>query len=237
MKVLILTSNSGRHKFLCQRVAEEHELVGIISEDKGIYYSAQKEASSFVSDHFDKLRLMERQTFDIQDFPNVPLIEIKKSEINREDVQNWALSLQPDAIILFGTGILEESWLDAFPNRIINIHLGFSPYYRGSATLFWPFYNDDLEHLGVTIHLAVRKVDAGNILRIVQPSSWEGGYYSITNNLIKKALCEVSAVTASYLAGDLEAIPQNTTLGSVYKKSDFSEAALKKALKLQNDQK
>lgn len=232
MKVLVLTSNSGRHKFLCQQVAKEHELVGVISEDKGKYYSAQKEASSLVAEHFDKLRITEKQTFDTQDFPNVPLIEVKKSDINREDVLSWAKDLQPDEIILFGTGILKETWLEAFSNKIINIHLGFSPYYRGSATLFWPFYNDDLEHLGVTIHLAARKVDAGNILHIVQPSNLEGDYYSITNELIKKALCEVSSVAASYLAGEIEAKSQDITLGDVYKKADFSEAALKKALKL-----
>jgi len=232
LKVLVLTSNSCRHKFLCHQVAKELELVGVISEDKGKYYSAEKKASRLVTEHFDKLRIKEKQIFDTQDFPNVPLIEVKKSEINSEDVLSWAIDLKPDAIILFGTGILKEAWLEAFSDKIINIHLGFSPYYRGSGTLFWPFYNDDLEHLGVTIHLTVRKVDAGNILYIVQPKSLEEDYYSITNELIKKSLCEVSSVTSSYLSGKIEPKAQDITLGHVYKKADFSEDALRKAIKL-----
>jgi len=230
--VLVLTSNSSRHKFLCHKVAKEHKLVGVISEEKGEYYCAQKEGSSLVYKHFERLRIEEGNVFGAQDFPDVPLIEVKKTEINCEGVLKWAKNLQPDAIILFGTGILKESWLEEYPNKIINIHLGFSPYYRGSATLFWPFYNNDLEHLGVTIHLAVRKVDAGNILDVVQPDSLEGDYYSITNALIKKALCKVSSVASSYLAGEIEAKSQDIALGEVYKKSDFSETALKTAFKL-----
>lgn len=232
MKVLVLTSNSCRHKFLCDQVAKELELVGVISEDKGDYYSAEKKFSSLVTEHFDKLRLQEKKTFDTQDFPNVPLIEVQKSEINSEDVLGWAIDLKPDAIILFGTGILKEPWLEAFSDKIINIHLGFSPYYRGSATLFWPFYNDDLEHLGVTIHLAVDKVDAGNILHIVKPDSLEGNYYFITNELIKKALCEVSSVTSRFFSGEIEPRLQDVTLGHVYKKADFCEGSLWKVIKL-----
>ena len=232
MKVLVLTSNSCRHKFLCHQVAKELELVGVISEDKGNYYSAEKKVSSLVTEHFDKLRKQEKETFGTQNFPNVPLIEVKKSEINSEDVLAWAIDLKPDAIILFGTGILKEPWLEAFSDKIINIHLGFSPYYRGSATLFWPFYNDDLEHLGVTIHLAVDKVDAGNILHIVEPDSLEGEYYIITNELIKKALCEVSLITSRFFAGEITPRSQDVTLGHVYKKADFCEGALQKAIKL-----
>ena len=233
MKILVLTSNSQRHKFLCQQINKELELVGVIAEDKGKYYAAQKEDSRLVAKHFNKLVKTENQIFNTHDFPNVPLVEVRKSDINRKDILNWAKGLRPDAIILFGTGILKEAWLKSFPNKIINIHLGFSPYYRGSATLFWPFYNDDLEHLGVTIHLAVRQVDAGNILHIVRPSTLKGDYYAITNKLIKKALCKVSSVIESYILGELEPKSQDITLGDVYRKSDFSESSLIKALKLQ----
>ena len=33
---------------------------------------------------------------------------------------------------------------------MINVHLGLSPYYKGSATNFWPFVNNELQFLGVT---------------------------------------------------------------------------------------
>ena len=77
--------------------------------------------------------------------------------------------VNPEFILLFGTEILSEEWLKRFRNKIINIHLGLSPYYRGSATLFWPFYNNDIGHLGTTIHETVSKVDAGRIIKNIYP--------------------------------------------------------------------
>ena len=69
-------------------------------------------------------------------------------------------------------------------------------------------------------------------MHIVAPDSLEGDYYFITNELIKKALCEVSSITSKYFAGEIEPRSQDVTLGHVYKKSDFHEGALRKAFKL-----
>ena len=44
----------------------------------------------------------------------------------------------PDVVLVFGTGLLKAPLIGAFPGRIINIHLGLSPYYRGAGTNFWP---------------------------------------------------------------------------------------------------
>lgn len=232
MKILAITSNRERHRFLCRQIAQEHELVGIISEDKGLYYSEQVSNSKLIQQHFQALKSSEIDTFGEGPFPSVPLLEMSKSRINDEVTLNWARSCQPDAVILFGTGILHTSWLTAFRNRIINIHLGYSPYYRGSATLFWPFYNEDLEHLGVTVHLAAEKVDAGKILKIIRPQTLHGDYYDITNGLIKDALCAVSSITRLYCSGQLVPVSQDLSVGKVYRKSDFSEESLKTVLQV-----
>ena len=49
------------------------------------------------------------------------------------------------------------------------MHLGLSPYYRGSGTNFWPLVDRLPECVGVTIHLAIPSVDAGPILTQVRP--------------------------------------------------------------------
>ena len=230
MRILAVTSSSERHRFLCRQIAQEHELVGIISEDKGLYYSMQIENSKLIQQHFQLLKSSEIEMFGEGGFPSVPMLELPKSRINDEFTLNWAMSCKPDVVVLFGTGILHTSWLSAFHDRIINIHLGHSPYYRGSATLFWPFYNGDLEHLGVTLHLAADKVDAGEILKIIRPKMLRGNYYDITNRLIKDSLCAVSSIASSYWSGQLVPISQDLSIGRVYRKSDFSEDALKKVL-------
>ena len=40
--------------------------------------------------------------------------------------------------------------LKEFRSKIINAHLGLSPYYRGSGTNIFPFVNKEIEYVGVT---------------------------------------------------------------------------------------
>ncbi len=231
IKALVLTSNSFRHRYLCNIINDSLNLVGIISEDKGAYYNKQMKMSKVIEKHFQDNLLMEEKVFGNFDLPTVPNLSIKKNEINDLRVLCWAKEKKPDIVILFGTGILDDTWLDSFSDKVINVHLGYSPYYRGSATLFWPFYNNDLEHLGVTIHLAARQVDSGKIIEIIKNNSNpEQSYYHITNNLIKRAIDKVPDIVNKYFKGDLELITQDLSLGKVYKKNDFSELTLLKAL-------
>jgi hypothetical protein len=64
----------------------------------------------------------------------IEIAKIDKKLINDLAVIEWTKKKTPDAILLFGTGILSDEWLDKFESKIINLHLGHSPRYRGSAT-------------------------------------------------------------------------------------------------------
>ena len=75
---------------------------------------------------------------------------------------------RPDVVLVFGTGILREPLLSAFDGRIINIHLGLSPYYRGAGTNFWPLVNREPEYVGATIHYLDAGIDTGPILAHAQ---------------------------------------------------------------------
>ena len=55
------------------------------------------------------------------------------------------------------------------PSDKINIHLGLSPWYKGSATLYWPFYHLQPQFCGVTFHQITRQADAGEIIHQCVP--------------------------------------------------------------------
>ncbi len=231
IKVLVLTSDKPRHRYLCQTIAEKMNLVGVISEKKGAYYKSQTETSQYVAEHFKNLTFYEEKVFGQPVMPGVEHHIVEKNGINEKDVVDWAKHKAPDVIVLFGTGILKNIWLDSFQNRIINIHLGLSPYYRGSATLFWPFYNNELDKVGATIHLAVQKVDAGALLeQVTADIDSTSNYYEITNGLIKKTIDRISGVVEEYLSGALQPHGQDLSIGAVYKKADFTEEAMLKGL-------
>ena len=69
----------------------------------------------------------------------------------------------------FLPNLIKENIMNIMPKLSINLHLGLSPWYRGSATLFWPFYNLQPQFAGSTFHQIVNEPDAGDILHQTIP--------------------------------------------------------------------
>jgi folate-dependent phosphoribosylglycinamide formyltransferase PurN len=230
MKALVLTSNSLRHRYFAQSVARSFDVPVALVEAKKNYYAFQQQKSIVIRTHFDDIRATERTWFADAESPASPKIQLIEN-INTMELIDWALKEKFDVLCLFGTSILGSDWLDAFPSRIVNLHLGLSPYYRGSGTLFWPFVNRELQFLGTTIHLAVAKIDAGAVLAQIYPDLHLGdNYYVITNRLIRKSIDQFPALVADYLSERLSPKIQEATDSKAYRKSDFSEDALIAAL-------
>lgn len=232
-RALILTSNALRHRYFMDRIAMQFEVVGAMREPKKNYFNKVRAESSAVEAHFAQLAEAEQKFFvgPLAESP-VPIASVEVADLNASEVVAAAKKLAPDVVCLFGTSILKAPWLEAFPNCIVNLHLGLSPYYRGAATLFWPFHDGRLECLGTTMHLAIAKVDAGAILKRIKPRFEVGdSYYTITTRLIRDSLDQFPAVAMDYLEGKLTPFAQeNYPQARVMKKADFTEAALAKAL-------
>jgi len=230
MKALVLTSDSLRHRYFAQAIARLFEVPYVLSEAKKNYYVPQREQSLLVREHFDNIAAAEKSWFSAAanfngaEHRHVP-------DINSEALIIEAVENKFDVLCLFGTAILGQSWLEAFKNKIVNLHLGLSPFYRGSATLFWPFVNRELQYLGTTIHLATTKVDAGSIItRIDADLRPNENYYAITSRLIRDSIDRFPSTAFDYLTGKLAAKPQEAIAGKLYRKKDFSKEALVAAL-------
>lgn len=234
-KALILTSTAPRHFYFINTISRQFDVTGVLTEKKRSYYTTQRQESRAVQEHFQLLKKEEMRVFaeDIKDKIGIADAE----DINEEQWIQWAISRKPDVIFLFGTSILKDQWLSTFPDKIVNLHLGLSPFYRGSATLFWPFLNHEIECVGTTIHLAEKRVDAGRILKRIKPDLVKGEtYYQITNKLIKKSIDRMPGIVEKYLSGGILPIEQEQLKGRLYKKSDFTESALKQALSYANNE-
>lgn len=230
MKALILTSNSLRHRYFARAVARCFDAPAALVEEKKNYYAQQRDQSPVVRAHFESIAAAEKLWF--ADAADATCPEMRQvGDINAPDLVAWAGRQGFDVLCLFGTAILGRQWLDAFPAKIVNLHLGLSPFYRGSATLFWPFVNRELEYLGTTIHLATAKVDAGEILARIDPDLRSGEtYYDITSRLIRDSIDRFPSVVSAYLEGRIRPACQEDIAGKLYRKADFSEAALQQAL-------
>ena len=89
--------------------------------------------------------------------------------INTPDSVRLVEQLDPDILLVFGTGIVGKAVLSKAKRIALNMHTGISPYYRGCDCAFWPLYNREWDMVGATVHECTQDVDGGRIF-----AYWKG---------------------------------------------------------------
>jgi hypothetical protein len=231
IRVVLLTGNGLRHRFAANKLARGTNMVGVVSEAKAPLPTDSEHIPAgdleIMQRHFAERDIVEQKFFGTRvDFPDTELLKIPHGEINAPGVFDWVVKQAPDILILYGTSIVKPPLLKTYTDRIINLHLGLSPYYRGSGTNFWPLVNREPECVGATIHLAVLSVDAGAILAQLrpQPESNDRAHELGTKTIID-GFDSMPRVLASYLKGQIKPQPQDLTRGRVCRRKDFNAEA------------
>lgn len=174
-RVVIITSNQLRHMWLIGKLTEVCEVVGVVKESKPENNPASiNNVDPQINAYFNKRTESELFWFGSVDSLNISaekIYDVNWGGSNTVEAYQFIDNLSPDLIILFGSSIIREPLLTTYSGRIINMHLGLSPYYRGSATNFWPLVDKKPECVGVTIHHATLKVDGGAILMQARPDA------------------------------------------------------------------
>lgn len=234
MKTVLLTSNSLRHKYLAHQISENTVLQLVITEKKSPAITDTSGLDStdaaFIDQHFKKRAASEVKYFGA--YPNFPesteLLELAHGTINSGQVFERLKALEPDYIILFGTSIIKAELLNHFKNRLINFHLGLSPYYRGSATNLFPLFYYEPECIGGTLHLATPEVDRGAILYQFRPEiARDDSLHDIGNKTILKGGKLLPTVLEAFRKAEIKTIEQQGA-GKVCKIKDLTPEKLRK---------
>lgn len=238
MRIALFTSTHLRHKYIATQLEKELNLVVIITEEK----SAKIEDSSnyafndqqLLNTHFEDRAIAEKGFFgEYTDFPmEVPHISLAFGKINTQETIDELVAYEVDYILLFGTSIIKSIILEKFPNKVINLHLGLSPYYKGSGTNFFPIVNNEFACIGATIHIATINVDAGEILHQFRLEELyeDDTIHTIGNRVIEQAGREYPTIVRAYLENKILPIAQKETEGTKeYRIKDFIPDAIRKA--------
>ncbi|MGE3854373.1 MAG: formyl transferase [Planctomycetota bacterium] len=232
-RVVFMTGNARRHRYAARSLACAVELVGVISEAKQPVVDGTDQLSSedlqTIRSHLAERDEVEATMLgESSTFPDVPVLAVQHGEANAPTTAEWLAAHSPDFVILFGTSIIKADLLDRWPNRVVNVHLGLSPYYRGSGTNFWPLVNGEPELVGATIHLATAKVDAGPILCQVRPDVFPGDRaHHLGTRTIVAAFRAVPPVLEDYHRGALVPKAQRPG-GHLYRRRDFDATAVRR---------
>ena len=151
IRLVIITSDHRRHRWVAARLAAVANLVGIVAESKPTAGIAPPDPE--VRAYFNARRDAEDRWFEnAAGELDCQRCEVAWGGSNSVQACEFVTNLAPDLVVLFGSSIIKDPLLGYMKGRIINMHLGLSPYYRGSATNFWPLVDNLPECVGVTIH-------------------------------------------------------------------------------------
>lgn len=95
-------------------------------------------------------------TFKVKDFDS--------KKIYNEHLLQTLLNYKIDYIICAGYLLIIPSIIiDAFPNRIINLHPSYLPNFKGLNAIEQAYKSSE-KYTGITVHYVIDKLDAGNII-------------------------------------------------------------------------
>lgn len=233
VRALILTSTFRRHQFLVHRLGERVDVVGVWQEEKSfvpLRYAESDQDERVIAAHFAARDESESAWFAADEAlrvaPHAVAFRVPPGGCNAPEAVDAMQALAPEVVLVFGTGILKRGLIDAFPGRIINLHLGLSPYYRGAGTNFWPLVNGEPEYVGATIHYLDEGIDTGAILAHVRPQVLpHDGPHDLGNRTIVAAADRLADAAHAHMGGRVRPVAQARD-GRFYQRKDFSAAAV-----------
>jgi phosphoribosylglycinamide formyltransferase 1 len=235
MKIIVLTSNAIRHKFVANTLAKHADKALAVCEccpNDAFNVLADQNNETSIIEHLSQRHQTEIDFFSGNDQFNFPSLPIIYGELHLEYIYRTLKQFKPDAIFVFGSSLVKEPILSLVPSgNFINMHLGLSPYYRGSGTNFWPFVNKELEYVGATILHIDAGVDTGDIIAHVRPKIEIGDdVHSVGCKVIKEgASCLVDLLGLLKSGKILNRVPQwEVYPDRYYKSSDFNKDILNK---------
>lgn len=229
MKIIIITGSELRHRFFAYKISKSLNLEGIIFEKKSDYQNKlnfEKNKLKIIQDHFNQRNKSESKYFiSAKNFKYKKTLNIEHKESNNPEVFNWINQINPNIILLFGSSIIKDKILEKY--TVINLHLGLSPYYRGSGTNFWPMVENKIECVGATIHLATSKLDAGKILHQTRPIiKRDDSPHDIGNKVIISAIRDIPKIIKKFNNNDLELFEQDLSKGKLFLRKNLTPESI-----------
>jgi len=231
VRLLLMSGNHPRHLFVMRRIVSEfpdHRV--IVMQREPTLSEAPSEIARHDADLFD-MHFRKRQRVEDAKFGTVTpsdvfavdsMITVAPNELNSSKTAAFVTAARADACVVFGPGLIKTPVLECLPEFTVNLHLGLSPWYRGSATLFWPFYFMQPQMAGVTIHHLVKAADAGEIIAQSRPNLTTGmGIHDVGSAAVVRAVDDILEILRRRASGRVIEATKQTTPGRLFLVRDF----------------
>ncbi len=235
MRVGILTSREIRHRYFVNALRRRLPVVAVAYEDTGYAPAGvaiedlSSEERQIVSRHFEERTAEESRFFGYDAEFVLPsecgcsIEHLPPGSSNSPQTVAFFEDGGADTLAVFGANLIKDPLLERWSGRIVNLHLGLSPYYRGTATNFYPLLNDEPEYVGATIHAIDRGIDSGPIFRHARPEITDGDRpHTIGCKAIQAGVAAMIAVLSTMERGAVAPVPQwNPPHARLYLRKDY----------------
>ena len=234
-RIVILTGAEHRHTFFRTFMALSKRCEVVQAYCEGLEKSLEATIANETQKRWRMLHLKARRQSEVDFFgaftdqvaDRSNPVFLPKGQINSSAYTQAIIDAQPDLVVAYGCSLIREPLLSAFKGRFLNVHLGLSPYYRGSGTNFWPLVNKEPAYLGATFMHIDAGIDTGEIIHQIRARLvWGDTPSQIGNRLIVDMCRAYRRIVANFDAltpvGQLP-LPDDAR---VYRKKDFTEDAV-----------
>ena len=229
MKITVFTSNQPRHISLIEELAKIADEVFALVETVTVFPGEVADfyaKSETMQAYFKRVILAERAVFGEPRFlpKNVRVMPLKLGDLNRVPITSLKDGLSSERYIVFGASYIKGSLIDVLAeHKALNIHMGTSPYYRGSSCNFWAAYDGNPEYVGATIHRISKGLDSGDMLFHAFPKN-TGDPFLLGMEAVKAAHQGLVLRIKDGSIDSLIPVPQDKSLELRYSKyTDFTD--------------
>lgn len=179
MRITVFTSNQPRHISLIESLSSIADEVYAVQECNTIFPGKVDDffkRSEVMQEYFSHVIEAEKTIFGQPRFSpsNVKSISMKLGDLNRLELNALKPALESDYYIVFGSSFIKGELCEFLVNhKALNIHMGTSPYYRGSSCNFWALHDGNPDFVGATIHMLSKGLDSGPMLFHALPKPQE----------------------------------------------------------------
>ncbi len=170
LKITLFSSNQPRHLNLVRLLSNVSTELFFISEVNTVFpgtISDFFDNSKIMQNYFSEVLKAEQKIFNnIKFMPkNVNTLSIKYGDLSLLSKNQIESALSSDLYIVYGSSYIKGWLLDTLIEKsAINVHLGLSPYYRGTSCNFWALFDQNPSYVGATIHMLARGLDNGDMI-------------------------------------------------------------------------
>ena len=172
MKITLFTANQARHNYLINLLSSVATEINVVQESRTIFpgiVPGHYPATDTIKEYFSKVINAQKELFGNSYISvtnkNLNLLPLESGDLTRCSIEYLSDFLKSDVYLVFGSSYIKGELVNFLINhKALNIHMGVSPYYRGTDCNFWALVDDNPHLVGATIHMLSKGLDSGPIL-------------------------------------------------------------------------